>query len=585
MAFYGNYVFAGTSDNGMVIRSINRFQWENMYQTDDTLVTSLYVYNDCLYIGTSPNGKIYKIDLVTHSVKYYGAFNGKIIGFSELNDEFYASTSMPGNIYKFDKTHDKWDIFYKPYTNEINQVKTLGNKMYLACNGDNFISYNGTTWNVEINTSTIKNVSTKLFSHVNYNFIDTNPIKTTTGLNKETILDIFPYNKSIGINSIILDSNIILGSKNKARIYSYSNGSINIIFDTEGENVNCMLNIESGVNLASIDNKLYLILNKDAQKEKLVKPVMKYVGIPILELPQDEYISHMTLDDFKGVLFATSNGRILSCDKKIYNAYLTGERTVYSDIWDGYGNKSITAETTFMYSLYKRVLEITKDKMITNTRYFPTTIPEKCDKITAEFISPVLHIKQDFGLWKELLWEEAKPLQSDIFICIRVSDTMEALASSPWKYCFQSNPFETGVISRQLNNINISGQYIQIKAEMISYKKNITPMIANISIKYSTKKAFYFFTEKFSLEKDTNLTSGMMIANITKPINTEINFGITDKNSSNWNDYKTVDVEKLFSVDNYKNIKVGVKLVSYDTHIPSVDEFALIFGDEKKQII
>ena len=50
---------------------------------------------------------------------------------------------------------------------------------------------------------------------------------------------------------------------------------------------------------------------------------------------------------------------------------------------------------------------------------------------------------------------------------------------------------------------------------------------------------------------------------------------------------QVVSPEKLFTLtdSNIQNIKVGIKFVSYDTHIPEVAEFALFVGGEKVKIL
>lgn len=583
LAFYQNYVFAATSDNGMVIKSENRYSWENFYQTEDLLVTALFTYNEYLFVGTSPNSYIYKINMQTGEIKNYGKLSGDSIGFSKITtnnyDNIYLITSMPSNVYKYNSTLDKWEVFYKPYATEIYQAKTSNNTLYLACKGENIISFDGTSWKNMLNISTIKNTSNQLFSHVTYNFVDNSIINETKSrvnldnIDNEIILDIFPQNRAIGVKSIEVDSVILLGASNKARLYSYDGTTTKVIFDTEGNKINYILNLESNINLISMDNKLY-IANLSTKQY-----------IPILILPNDEYISFMTKDDKMGIMFTTSTGRILSSEQSSLNAYLTGNRTVYANVWDGYGNGSNMATSDFFYALYKRITEITQDKEIVKTRFFTKQTSYLCDKITAEFVSQVMYVKQDMGVWKEIVWEEYKPENSDIKIYIRTATSSDELQKTPWKYCFKSEDGENSIITRKLNNIMISGQYLQMRVEMISYENNISPMLANVSIKYSTKKSFYFFTEKFALENGSDVKNGIMSASITKPINTEVNFGITDKNSADWNDYQTIDVDKLFPVSNYKDIKVGIKLVSYNESIPTVDEFALMFGDEKKQII
>jgi len=313
-------------------------------------------------------------------------------------------------------------------------------------------------------------------------------------------------------------------------------------------------------------------------------------GIPILELSPEEHVSCMVKDEYEGIIFGTSTGRILACSTKNFNAYLTGERTVYAEIWDGFGNKSSLTQSNFMYALYNKIAEITQDKEIVTNRYKTNATIIPCDKITAIFTSQLLYVKEDMGLWKELIWEETKPTDSKIIICIRTGTSEQDIQSQPWKYCFQSTTLESGVITRALNNINLVGSYMQLKVEMRSYITNdfpptISPIISKITVKYSTKHSFYFFTTKFSLEKGTKIKNGLLIANMTEPINTEIKFGIVNNNSVDWNDYQTIEPEKLVEINDFDNVKVGIKFISYDLNVPSLDEFSLILGDDKKQII
>jgi hypothetical protein len=57
-----------------------------------------------------------------------------------------------------------------------------------------------------------------------------------------------------------------------------------------------------------------------------------------------------------------------------------------------------------------------------------------------------MYVKQDMGLWKELLWEETKPSNTRIIICLRTGTSPEDINNKPWKYCFQSTLLESGTI-------------------------------------------------------------------------------------------------------------------------------------------
>jgi len=311
-------------------------------------------------------------------------------------------------------------------------------------------------------------------------------------------------------------------------------------------------------------------------------------GIPIIELQNDEYVTSFTKDPDLGILMTTSNGRILAFDTASVNAYRTGVRNIYGNVRDGFGNISTTAQKQFMYALVNRVIEITEDKAENAQKFVYNASAIPCDRIYGVFVSPVLDVNEDVGFWKQLSWTETKPAGTTVTVYIKTAETQSGLLAAEWLHGFSYNGYGTHTVTKALNNVNLPGRYMQIKVEMETETALTTPSIANVSVTYSTKQAYYFYTIKFSLEKDdggTDLRNGLLVANTTEPTNTEVKFGICDTDSDNWNDYTIVNPDQLFDIANFKHIKVGIKLVSYGTGIPSVSEFALIMGDDKKQVI
>ena len=310
-------------------------------------------------------------------------------------------------------------------------------------------------------------------------------------------------------------------------------------------------------------------------------------GIPILELPENEYITNMIKDEARGgILFATSRGRILGCSKALVNAYLTGDRRVFAEVSNGFGNVSNTAWTNLFYSLYNRIAEINENKEIVKWHYETTPTAILIDRITATFLSPILLVKQDLGFWKQLIWNEQKPDDTNITICIRSANTQEELQAKSWDNCFESNDTDIPpTITRDLDDISMDGKYIQFKVIMSTESDIEVPVVISLSISYSTKFAVYFFTTKFSLKNQTNLKRGLWVADVTEPQNTEISFGICNTNSAEWTDYQVIDLNKFFSLDNFENIKAGIKFVSYGDNIPAVGEFSIMSGGEKINLI
>jgi hypothetical protein len=324
-----------------------------------------------------------------------------------------------------------------------------------------------------------------------------------------------------------------------------------------------------------------------ASSNRILPDTSSCRGIPILELPENEYITCMIKDVAKGgILFSTSRGRILRCSEALVNAYLTGNRKVFAEVSDGFGNVSNTEWSDLFYSLYNKIAEINEQKEVVKWHYETTPTAILIDRITATFLSPPLLVKEDLGFWKQLIWTEQKPDDTDITICVRSADSLTELTAKSWDKCFESNDSDiSSTITRDLDDISMDGKYIQFKVVMSTESKDVSPVVVNLSITYSTKFAVYFFTTKFSLENQSNLRKGLLVANVTEPQNTEVLFGVSDTNSADWTDYEIVELNKFFALDDFEKIKVGIKFVSYGDNISQVGEFSLMSGGEKINLI
>ena len=307
-------------------------------------------------------------------------------------------------------------------------------------------------------------------------------------------------------------------------------------------------------------------------------------GIPILEL-QDEYVTEIVKDEIAGgVILTTSKGRILGCTNVLFNAYLTGERTVSAQVKDGFAMTSGIQWVNFFYALYNKIVEINENKEIVKHKFeqLASAIPN--DRITGTFLSPILTANQDFITWKNLLWRESKPANTEITICLRIGNTSEELQTKTWDYCYSSNDSDThygdGTIVRSLDNLSNSGRYVQFRVTMTTDTEDISPVITHLSIAYSTKFAVYFFTTKFSLENNSGAKKGLVTGTMTLPQYTEVKFGICDSNSVDWNDYSVVEINKFFELNSFERVKVGVKMLSYNDDVPEVAEFALLWGGD-----
>ena len=134
------YLFAGTGDSGILLRSSNGSFWENFYQTNDTDITAIHAFSSLLFSGTSPNGNIYITDLETNETILSNVAGASITSFVDYNGEVYASTTS--NIYKYNSLTGIWDFFYKPYGN-IYEMKVINNTIYVVMDVNQIIYYDG----------------------------------------------------------------------------------------------------------------------------------------------------------------------------------------------------------------------------------------------------------------------------------------------------------------------------------------------------------------------------------------------------------------------------------------------------------
>ena len=106
-----------------------------------------------------------------------------------------------------------------------------------------------------------------------------------------------------------------------------------------------------------------------------------------------------------------------------------------------------------------------------------------------------------------------------------------------------------------------------------------SPMVSSLTVSYSAKQSYYFYTTKFSL--GDLVKNGLLSANMTTPTKTEATFGICDTNSADWNDYTVLTPEKLQNINDYKKIKIGIKFTSYSvSDFATVDNFGIFFGSD-----
>ena len=299
---------------------------------------------------------------------------------------------------------------------------------------------------------------------------------------------------------------------------------------------------------------------------------------PILKL-KDEEIRALFLDSATGkVLVGTSQGRILIVSHLGTNAYMAGNRTIYATRTNDLGVESPVSSVNVRHGLMDKVVELTSGFSITRWKDVVGVLgAESVQAVSGTFTSPVLWAGEDFGWWGDASWTQSVGENSRAIVSVRIAGSEEALLASGW---VSVESAASGATTMSLDASSTAGAYAQVRVVLASTLGSENPTISNLVVPYHAKHASYFFLTKISMKKGSSISGGMLTAAVSVPRNTEVKWGISSGNSSNWNDYLPIKPGETFSLPAGfgDRGKIGVKLLAYDDQrYPIVDEFAVAF--------
>lgn len=306
----------------------------------------------------------------------------------------------------------------------------------------------------------------------------------------------------------------------------------------------------------------------------------------ILHLNTEQRITSLFVDkQSNNILLGLNDGRIIKANRSVINAYATGKRVVSAVVEDAYGNISNEVALNVLYLLRNAILKVDGNEAVSST--WTANCPYSAietGEIKGIFTSQPLWAGEDFIFWKEIMWDIANPTGTKTTLQVRSAPTSDSLEASEWKTFNASS----GQHFESLDTLDIKNPWLQTRCILTTSNKNHTPIVAKVAVVYRTKFSVYFYTTKFVMERNSNLESGLLIANMDIPRNTEVKIGVADNNSSEWNGYQIIDPEKSFLINkkDSERIKIGFKLISNspDTYA-TIDEFALMLGGEKMEIL
>jgi hypothetical protein len=293
-----------------------------------------------------------------------------------------------------------------------------------------------------------------------------------------------------------------------------------------------------------------------------------------------------------------------------------GTRRIYVKTKDALGNESDTVyDDIYFDTLYKNIiLEIDEDNILINSyeRNNKIISPQKEYCKYGSYISEPFYAST-LSSWDVLRYMIYLPEDTEFEIYARTSETKDGLESEDWfgpgteandetndyYYDYEGDGYYDGeydiypgqAISKtgDFDISTLNGKWIQFKAVLKTYADDVTPFVYSILLKYLSVNAVYFFTTLFDIsdfassegiDDPNNITikRGILSFNGSIPLGGDIQFGISTKESNNWQDYQIITPNKIFNMeDRANNFKIGIMLISTDEDISLVHEFGISF--------
>jgi hypothetical protein len=175
------------------------------------------------------------------------------------------------------------------------------------------------------------------------------------------------------------------------------------------------------------------------------------------------------------------------------------------------------------------------------------------------FYTEVFNATNNHVSWDKVTWETSVPENTDIKFYIRTGVSRNEVMNA--EFILSLNNSDTGFDLSFLN-----GQFLQVKAVLISYARDVTPSLYKINITSIATESSHLFTTNFILP--SRIKRGILTADKFIPVSADIIFGINTNNSTEFSDYQVVSDNRLFTTDSQQigsGLRIGVRLLSPQT--------------------
>jgi hypothetical protein len=316
---------------------------------------------------------------------------------------------------------------------------------------------------------------------------------------------------------------------------------------------------------------------------------------PVFEVPDGKDILGLQCANSPGHLYTYVDGGEVYVIRGVPgNPRGYGEKSVYSLLMDGDGTVSDVSFVDLVYALQNAIVYVEYyDYEVVKEQEFAHSA-NLFDKVRGSYVSPVLKIDEDFGFWKYITWRQVSGSLSRVVVAIRVANSQDELEQEEWFYVSESsvgyygNLVPSSTVNFDLDRFNLKGACFQFKVELETGSDQDAPVVSDLSVVYVGKHRVYFFTEMIKLNLSNAMESMLMTAKVTKPKFTDVVFGVSEANTTNFSDYKTIDIDELETLPESfkKRLKLGIKFASQSlVNFPIVHEFAFEVESDKDSLL
>lgn len=195
----------------------------------------------------------------------------------------------------------------------------------------------------------------------------------------------------------------------------------------------------------------------------------------------------------------------------------------------------------------------------------------KIEEEVAIYYSEVFNGTNSFVQWVSIAWTAIVPTDTSVTIAVRSASSASAISDAVWSKEF--------TVPTANDITGLTGQFLQFRATLKALAPGVaSPVLQLVDIQLRTSQATHYFTTNFSLPDE--LRRGILTYNgCINPPSTDIIFGVSGKDSTEFSDYFVIPTDKVFEVPaehQTKNLRIGIKFISSPTEVPIVDEFAVL---------